>query len=43
MIKSRFDFGDLDLFFKVSMGLTAKFEPEGAYVHIIMNQLADFN
>ena len=35
-MKSLFDFGDHDLFFKVSAGLkTAKFEPKGACVHNI--------
>ena len=44
MMKSLLDFGDHDIFFKISAGLkTAKFEPKGACVHNIMNQLADFN
>ena len=42
---SRFDFGDLDLFFKVFAGLKLpKFEPKGACgAQYLLNQLVDFN
>ena len=40
MMKNRFGFGDLDLFFKVF----AKFEPKGVCAaQYLMNQLVDFN
>ena len=43
MMKSRFGFGDLDLFFKVFVGLKL-LEPKGTCAaQYLINQLVDFN